>query len=146
MTRRPARMPSQRQLRVGEELRHALAWAIERGDIHDHALADNPVTLTEVQVSPDLKNATVFFVPFGDADADAGGAALKRATPALRHQIAKRVKLRVVPRLAFQLDTSFDNAARIERLLASPEVARDLDRDDEGEHGDGQHGDDGDGA
>lgn len=138
MSRRPNRMPSQRQLRVGEELRHALAWAIERGDLHNTELVDNPVTLTEVRISPDLKNATVYFVPFGDADADIAGAALRRSTPELRHEIAKRVNLRVVPRLSFERDTTFETASRIESLLASPEVARDLahdegdDEDDDG--------------
>lgn len=122
----------QRQLRVGEELRHALAWTLEEGNIRDPALAQHAVTVTEVSVSPDLRNATVFVVPLGggqqaQADVLAG---LTRVKPFLRHRIADRVRLRYVPDLTFAADSSFDTADRIETLLHSPEVARDLSHDD----------------
>jgi len=131
-----ARPPGQRQLRVGEELRHALAWILEKGDIRDPALASRAVTVTEVQVSPDLRNATVFVVPLGggeDAEAETLEG-LRRVKPFLRHELARRITLRHVPDLGFELDTSFDTADRIEALLHRPDVARDLDHEsgDEG--------------
>ena len=118
---------SQRQLRVGEELRHALARIIERGAIRDPAVAERSVTVTEVQVSPDLRRATVFVVPLGGGDAGPLLDGLRRAAPFLRHEIARQVQLRVMPEFAFEPDTSFDRAERIERLLNSPSVRRDLD-------------------
>ncbi|SDH38374.1 30S ribosome-binding factor RbfA [Roseospirillum parvum] len=124
---RPARAPSNRQLKVGEELRHALAWVLERGDLADPGLAQTPVTVTEVRASPDLRQATVFVVPLGGGDATEVLAALKRARPLLRHEIARRVVLKYVPDLSFAADTSFDTAAHIDHLLHRPEVARDLD-------------------
>ncbi|MBB4286195.1 30S ribosome-binding factor RbfA [Roseospira goensis] len=133
------RPQSQRQLRVGEELRHALAWTLEEGNIRDPALADTPVTITEVRVSPDLRNATVFCLPLGGGtDAEAAVLeGLRRVKPFLRHRIADRVRLRHVPDLSFATDTSFDTADRIEAILHSPEVARDVVGDGDG-HG---HGD-----
>jgi ribosome-binding factor A len=89
MTRTPSKAPSQRQLRVAEEIRYALAMAMERGDIHDPVLAATPVTFTEVRVSPDLKNATAFITPLGGGDATEVLKALKRATPFLRHEVAR---------------------------------------------------------
>lgn len=144
MTRGQAKAPSQRQLKVGEELRHALAWLLERGEVHDPAVAGTLLTVTEVSVSPDLKNATVYVVPFGDGDAnmDEVLVGLRRAAPFLRRRTADRVRLRHAPRLSFECDTSFDNAGRIENLLRRPEVARDLphadadeDNDDGAAHG-----------
>ncbi len=143
MKRHESRGPSQRQLRVGEEIRHALAWVLERGEVRDPALAGRVVTVTEVRVSPDLTNATAFVVPLGGGDPSTVLDALNRAVPFLRHEIGHRVRLRKVPRLSFKADTSFDEAARIETLLHRPDVMRDLDpgRDDGGEVGGG--GDDG---
>lgn len=121
------KLPSQRQLRVGEELRHALAQIFERGDVRDPDVAARAVTVTEVSVSPDLRQATVFVVPLGGGDNAPLLAGLKRARPFLRQALARMVKLRVVPDLAFAADTSFDRAQRIDALLDSPEVRRDLD-------------------
>jgi len=121
--------PSQRQLRVGEELRHAVAWILERGELRDPALASTPVTVTEVRVSPDLKNATCFVTPLGGGDADAVKAvieALGRARKFLRHAVVSRVKLKYAPQLHFEHDTSFDFAGHIETLLHRPDVVRDL--------------------
>jgi len=119
---------SQRQLRVGEELRHALARIIERGGVRDPAVAERSVTVTEVRVSPDLRRATVFVVPLGGGDPAPLLDGLRRAAPYLRHEVARQVQLRVMPEFAFAADTSFDRAERIEQLLNSPTVRRDLDR------------------
>lgn len=127
------RPPSQRQLRVGEELRHVIASVLERGDIRDPDVAGRPITVTGVKVSPDLRNATVFVVPLGGGDPAPILAGLKRVRPYLRHELAKAVQLRVVPNLSFAADVSFDAAERIEALLRSVEVRQDLeDRDDDG--------------
>lgn len=123
--------PSQRQLRVGEELRHVIANIIERGDIRDPDLQGRAITVTEVRISPDLKNATVFVVPLGGGEVDGVLKGLKRAAPFLRHEIAQRVELRAVPNLSFEPDTSFDEGAKIDALLRSAEVRRDLGGDSE---------------
>jgi len=125
--RHSAKPPSQRQLRVGEEIRHVLAWMLERGEIHDPGLAGTPVTVTEVRASPDLKNATVFVTPLGGGDARPVLEALRRARPFLRRTVAGRVDLKFVPDLAFEEDTSFARADRIEALLHRPDVRRDID-------------------
>lgn len=126
---RDSHVPSQRQLRVGEELRHALAWIIERGELRDPSLAGTAVTVTEVRVSPDLRQATVFVMPLGGDAQDAVLAALARARGYLRRQTARSVKLRYVPDLTFRIDHSFEEADRITRALRQPQVARDLDKD-----------------
>lgn len=121
-----ARAASQRQLRVGEELRHALAQLLRPGELRDPALRDANVTVTEVRVSPDLKNATAFVMPLAGANAEEIMAGLGRSAVFLKGRIARAVELRQVPNLVFSLDHAFDNAARIATLLASPEVERDL--------------------
>jgi len=131
-----AKGPSQRQLRVGEELRHALAWIIERGELRDPALITTPVTVTEVRVSPDLKHATCFVTPLGGGDAEAVKIVvdgLRRASKFLRHEVVSKVNLRYAPQLHFEHDASFDFAGHIDALLHSPDVARDLHHDDEDE-------------
>ena len=120
------REPSQRQLRVGEELRHALSRILQRGELRDPDLQDVAVTVTEVRVSPDLKNATAYVMPLGGARRAEVVAALARSAGYLRGQIAREVPLRFTPGLAFALDTSFDHASRINELLHRPEVERDL--------------------
>jgi len=120
---RPA---SQRQLRVGEELRHALAQLLRPGELRDPALREANITVTEVRVSPDLKNATAFVMPLAgtnEADIMAG---LKRSAPFLKGRVARMVELRQAPNIVFAVDTAFDSAARIEALLHRPEVERDL--------------------
>ena len=116
---------SPRALRVGEEMRHALARILEHG-LHDPALAEVALTVTEVRVSPDLKNATAFIVPLGGGHAVEVMAGLKRAEGYLRRALAHAVKLRYAPALHFALDTSFEHASHIDALLRQPEVARDL--------------------
>lgn len=119
--------PSQRQLRVGEAIRHTLAQVFQRGDLYDPDLAGVSITVTEVRVSPDLANATAFVTPLGGGDSvTVIVKALGRVAPVLRAAVARAVPLRVVPRLSFQPDTSFDYAARIGTVLRDPAVARDL--------------------
>lgn len=124
------RPPSSRQLRVGEAIRHALAAALERGEVRDPGLHGNPVTVTEVRVSPDLGHATAFVVPFGlqpgSGEIAEIVAALNRAAPFLRHRVAETVRTRYAPEIVFRADTTFDEAYRIHSLLTRPEVARDL--------------------
>jgi ribosome-binding factor A len=124
---RGAKPPSQRQLRVGEELRHAIAMVIERDEFRDPDLQGRAITVTEVRVSPDLRNATVFVVPLGGGDVAPILAGLKRAKAFLRHEISRMVELRAVPDLWFQEDATFDTASRIDSILNSPEVRRDID-------------------
>jgi ribosome-binding factor A len=121
-----AEAPTQRQLRVGEEIRHILSDIFRRDMVRDHELAGVQITVTEVRVSPDLRNATAFVTRLGRSDADKLLPALKRAAPFLRGQVAKAIRLRVSPQLSFLADTSIDYAMQVSTLLHRPEVARDL--------------------
>ncbi len=135
--------PSQRQLRVGEELRHALAELFRRGDFYDPELSAFNITVTEVRISPDLANATVFFTTLGGGQMEEAAVALKRASAFLRGQVARMVNLRHAPTLFFEGDTSFDYAHHIDTILHSPEVARDLSGQGLGRvNGDDDHDDD----
>ena len=124
----PARTkaPSQRQLRVGEELRHALARVLTRNPLSDPALAGVTLTVTEVRLSPDLRNATAFVVPLGGAGLEPVVRALNRAAAFLRGQLAREVRLRHLPRLAFAADRTFDQARRVHDILERPHVRQDL--------------------
>jgi ribosome-binding factor A len=126
-----ARAASPRQLRVGEELRHVLAQLLRPGELRDPALHDANITVSEVQISPDLKKATAFVVPLAGAATTEIMAGLKRSAPFLRGRLARAVELRQVPNLSFALDTAFDSAARITGLLTRPEVERDLHPEDD---------------
>jgi ribosome-binding factor A len=117
---------SQRQLRVGEELRHVLARQFERGTLRDPALTGIVITVTEVRVSPDLKHATAYIMPLGGAKIADVLAGLARSAGFLRREMAKEVRLRLAPELSFTADTSFEHASRIDALLRRPEVERDL--------------------
>ncbi|MDE2227521.1 MAG: 30S ribosome-binding factor RbfA [Alphaproteobacteria bacterium] len=121
----PKHEQSPRALRIGEEMRHALARIFEHG-LHDPALMDVTVTVTEVRVTPDLKNATAFVMPLAGAHMPEVIAGLKRAEGYLRREVAQAMKLRYAPALHFALDTSFEHASQIDALLRRPEVARDL--------------------
>ena len=127
--------PSQRQLRVGEEIRHALSEIVRRAEFRDTDLADAAITVTEVRVSPDMRNATVFVLPLaGEADPIVAG--LNRASAYLRGQLGRAVHLKYLPALSFVYDRSFDEASRIEAIMHRPEVARDLvTEDDATDHG-----------
>ncbi|RMF10947.1 MAG: 30S ribosome-binding factor RbfA [Alphaproteobacteria bacterium] len=127
MTRRhPSREPSQRQRRVNELLRHALAEILTRGDISDQELAGEIVTVTEVEASADLRNARVYVIPLGGEKQEQVVAALRRHTRFLRGELARKVTLKYMPALSFELDKRFDSSTRIEALLRSGTVARDL--------------------
>jgi ribosome-binding factor A len=126
MTRKRSQGPSQRQLRVGEALRHALADILARGGLRDPELANLQATVTEVRMSPDLRAATAFIVPFGGGDAEAMARELNRAAGYFRSRLAGLVELRVVPTIRFAADRTFEQAGRIERLLQSPAISRDL--------------------
>ena len=123
--------PSQRQLRVGEELRHALVEILRDNHARDPDLRDANVTVTEVKVSPDLSNATAYVMPLGGQKIAVTVAALNRASVFFRMQIAKAVQLRHAPRIFFALDNSFSYAEKIEGLLHAPEVQRDLQQNPE---------------
>jgi ribosome-binding factor A len=119
--------PSQRQLRVGEMLRHVIAGVIERGELRDPDAAGVSVTITEVRVSPDMRNATVFVMPLGGRDTASVVEALRRAAPFLRRRLAEEVRLKFLPTLRFEADTAFDQANRIDRLLRETPPADDGD-------------------
>jgi ribosome-binding factor A len=123
------RVPSLRQLRVGEEIRHCLAGVLARDDLRDPALRGRVITVSEVRVSPDLRNATVFVMPLGGDDVTEVMDALGRAAAFLRGQVSRQIRLKFSPRLSFQYDSVFDEAARVDGLLRSPAVARDLKAD-----------------
>jgi ribosome-binding factor A len=120
---------SQRQLRVGEEIRHLLAELLERGDMRDPELREARITVTSVDVSPDLRNATAFIMPLGGADKDRLLAAMKRAAPWFRARVSEKAGLRSAPEIRFQLDTTFDEADKIGALLRRPDVARDIEEE-----------------
>ncbi len=123
---KPARAPSQRQLRVGEVIRHAFAEILQRGEVHDPVFETTVVTVPEVRMAPDLKCATVFLMPLGGKSTADVVAAFDRNKKYLRGEIARRVNLRNAPDLRFRLDTSFDEGSKIDAVLRSPEVLRDL--------------------
>ncbi|WP_366556338.1 30S ribosome-binding factor RbfA [Aquibaculum sediminis] len=135
MTRSKGKAPSQRQLRVGELLRHELARLINDGVAHDPALRAASITVSEVRVSPDIKNATAFVLPLAGQNRDAILPALKRAAPYFRRRLADVVELRYTPRLDFRLDTSFDEAERIDRLLGSERVRQDTEAAEDAQPG-----------
>jgi ribosome-binding factor A len=132
MPRQAGRKPGQRQLRVGEEIRHALADILGRGDLRDPDLMGRTVTVTEVRISPDLKNATAFVIPLGGEHVPAVMTALRRSAGHLRGLVAQRMQLRHAPILGFEIDRTFDYAERIDRILNRPEVRQDLTAPPEG--------------
>ncbi len=123
----------QRQLRVGELLRHALADALQRGEVNDPVLETHAVTVPEVRVSPDLKQATAYVMPLGGVDEGPVLEALNRNRRFLRGLLAKQVSLKYTPELSFARDETFDTAARMDALLDSPQVRRDTASDADGE-------------
>ena len=124
--------PSQRQLRVGEMVRHALSALLQRGEIPDPVIEKAVISVTEVAMSPDLKVATVFVAPLGLDDAQPVVKALAAHHKLIRGKLSPALRqLRYMPEFRFRPDTSFDNYARIDALLHEPEVARDLGHDEE---------------
>ena len=120
------KLREQRQLRVGEAIRHALAQLLKRTDFHAPELFQSSLTVTEVRMSADLRNALVFIVPLGGSDSTVMLDGLRRVRPFLRHAVARMVPLQFVPELVFRADTRFEDASHIEAILRRPEVLRDL--------------------
>jgi ribosome-binding factor A len=117
---------SQRQLRVGELIRHELASMLSRGDVHDPVIEGHMITVPEVRMSPDLRLATIYIMPLGGRDEKDVLAALDRNKRYVRGEIARRVNLKFTPEIRFRIDERFDEAERIEKLLRTPDVRRDL--------------------
>ena len=124
--------PSQRQLRVGEQVRHALADVLARGEIRDDIIENTVISVSEVRMSPDLKIATALVAPLAAKDDDAVIKALAQNAKFIRGRVSGALRqMKYMPEFRFRLDTSYDNMARIDDLLRSPEVARDLDKGEE---------------
>jgi ribosome-binding factor A len=117
---------SQRQLRVGELIRHELAEMLSRGDIHDPVVETHLITVPEVRMSPDLRLATIYVMPLGGRDEKKVVEALERNKRYVRGEIARRVNLKFAPEIRFRVDERFGEAERIEKLLRTPVVQRDL--------------------
>ena len=134
MARPPAtpEMRSVRLLKVGEQVRHVLSELLLRQEVHDAVLTAHSVSVTEVRMSPDLRHATVFVKPLLGRDEEVVLKALRTNIPFFQRELAGRLKLRYAAKLKFLGDESFDEAARIERLLRDPKVARDLGADEPG--------------
>ena len=125
-TEKENRTPSQRPLRVGEEIRHLLAELLERGEMRDAELREASITVTAVDVSPDLRNAIAFVMPLGGQDEPRLLAAMRRAAPWFRARVGEKAQLRYAPEIRFEVDRTFDEADRIGQLLRRPDVARDI--------------------
>ena len=117
---------SVRLLKVGERVRHVLSELLTRQQVHDETLSARSVSVTEVRMSPDLRQATVYIKPLLGAEEDAVVTALRQNTAFLQREVAKRLALKFAPKLKFRGDESFEEADRIGRLLSDPKVARDL--------------------
>jgi ribosome-binding factor A len=123
---------SQRQLRVGEQVRHALSDVLLRGEVRDELIENTVISISEVRMSPDLKIATAFISPLGVKDNQAVVKALARNAKFIRGRVSGALKqMKYMPQFRFRLDTSFDNMAKIDELLRSPKVSRDLGDDGE---------------
>ena len=127
--------PSQRQLRVGELVRHALSEMLARGDVHDDTIQTHMITVPEVRMSPDLQLATIYVMPLGGHDTEQVLAALARNKRFLRGEISRRINLKFAPEIRFRIDERFDEAERIEKLLRTSRVQRDLDSTNEDKDG-----------
>ena len=119
---------NQRPLRVGEEIRHAVSDVLIRGEVHSIDLLGASITVSEVRLGPDMKNATVYIMPLAGEQKQERLEALKVAAPEIRYLASKKLKLRYMPKLHFALDNSFEEAERINSLLNKPEVARDINK------------------
>lgn len=126
--------PSQRQLRVGEQVRHALTEILQRGEVRDPMIEGSVLSVNEVRMSPDLKIATVYVTALGREDMDPIIKALAANAKFIRGRASHALsQMKFMPQFRFRADTSYDNFSKIDDLLRSPEVARDLDHDDESE-------------
>lgn len=131
MAQKPSQTgPTQRQQRVAELMRHAIAEVLQRGDVQDPVLSKHVITVPEVRMSPDLKIATAYIMPLGGKDEAPVIAALERNKKVLRQEVARRVNLKFAPELRFRRDETFDEFGRIDAILKSDKVRRDLDSDE----------------
>src|SRR4051794_29523492 len=130
---RPSAGASQRQLRVGELIRHAMAEMLSRGEVHDPVIEAHLITVPEVRMSPDLRLATIYVMPLGGKDEQRVVEALERNKKFLRGEIAHRVNLKFAPEIRFRVDERFDEAERIEKILRTPEDRRDLESKPDGD-------------
>ena len=119
--------PSQRQLRAGEVIRHAIAEILSRGEVHDPVLQGHMITVPEVRMTPDLRLATIYVMPLGGQDKQPVLDALERNKRYLRGEIARHVDLKFAPEIRFRIDQRFEEVDRIDKLLRTPAVRRDLD-------------------
>ena len=124
---------SQRQLRVGELIRHELADMLARGDVHDPVIQGHLITVPEVRMTPDLRLATIYIMPLAGRDTDEVVAAFERNKKFLRGEIAHAINLKFAPDLRFRVDDRFEEVERIEKLLRSPQVQRDLTKNESGD-------------
>jgi ribosome-binding factor A len=132
MSRSSSSGPSQRQLRVGEQVRHALSQLLQRGEVRDDLIETTVISVSEVRMSPDLRIATAFVSPLGARDDSAVIDALNRNAKFIRGRMSPALRqMKYMPEFRFRLDTSYDNMARIDELLRSPEVKRDLDEEED---------------
>jgi ribosome-binding factor A len=122
---------SVRLLKVGEQVRHVLSELLMRQEVHDEVLTAHSVSVTEVRMTPDLRQATVYVKPLLGADEDAVIKALRTNTAFFQREVAQRLKLKFAAKIRFMPDESFDEASRIDRLLSDPRVTRDLGRDED---------------
>ena len=127
--RQPEKGPSQRQLRAGELIRHALAEILARGEVHDPVIEQHTITVPEVRLTPDLRLATIYVMPLGGRDTREVLDALDRNKRFLRGELAHRINMKFAPEIRFRLDERFDEADRIDKLLHDPRVTRDLDKE-----------------
>jgi ribosome-binding factor A len=125
--------PSQRQLRAGELIRHALAEILVRGEVHDPVIENHVITVPEVRMTPDLRLATIYVMPLAGRDAGEVVAAFERNKRFLRGELAHRVNMKFAPEIRFRIDERFEEAERIAKLLRTPDVQRDLDKNDDTE-------------
>ena len=131
--RTPEKAPSQRQLRAGELIRHALAEILARGEVHDPVIENHVITVPEVRMTPDLRLATIYVMPLAGRDAGEVVAAFERNKRFLRGELAHRVNMKFAPEIRFRIDERFEKAERIAKLLRTPDVQRDLDKNDDTE-------------
>lgn len=131
MTKNNEKAPSQRMLRMGELVRHALAEMFSRGEVHDPVLETHVITIPEVAMTPDLRHATAYVMPLGGKDERAVLDALNRNKKYMRGVIAKKIQAKFAPDLHFRIDERFDRADEIDKLLKRPEVQRDLHKDED---------------
>ena len=131
--RTPEKAPSQRQLRAGELIRHALAEILVRGEVHDPVIENHVITVPEVRMTPDLRLATIYVMPLAGRDAGEVVAAFERNKRFLRGELAHRVNMKFAPEIRFRIDERFEKAERIAKLLRTPDVQRDLDKNDDTE-------------